>query len=131
MTSSLLDRMPAPYEAGAAFDAIAHQIADVFEAMERDSGQRLDTLRADGGASANDWLMQIQADLLGRPVIRRDMAEIGARGVAAMALSAMGKPLPDDPAATQTFTPQGNETHRQAARRSWRQALGQARCRAD
>jgi glycerol kinase len=78
--------------ARAAFDAIAHQIADVFEAMERDMNHKIAGLRADGGASSNEFLMQIQADLLGRPVQRSDVEEVGALGVASMALGAQFRP---------------------------------------
>lgn len=71
--------------ARAALEAIAHQICDVFDAMERDLGIRLETLSVDGGATRSNVLMQIQADLLGRTVKRVEMAELSAFGVGAMA----------------------------------------------
>lgn len=76
--------------ARATFEAIALQIADVFTAMEHDAGLSLDGLKADGGASSNDFLMQLQADVLDRPVTRGNVAEIGIRGVSAMAFASAG-----------------------------------------
>ncbi|SHL97885.1 FGGY family carbohydrate kinase [Roseibium suaedae] len=113
--------------ARATCEAIAHQIADVFEAMEQDAGHRFDTLRADGGASANDWLMQLQADLLGRTVVRSDMAEIGARGAAAMALRSLGGDVPGVQDSGQAFEPQMKSADRQRARTIWREAVTMAR----
>ena len=71
--------------ARAALEAIGHQICDVFNAMERDLGIRLDELSVDGGATRSDVLMQIQADLLGRPVKRVEIAELSAFGAGALA----------------------------------------------
>ena len=65
----------------AALEAIALQVKDVFDAMER-AGARLETLLADGGASKNDWLMQFQADVLGRQVLRSQTAELSGLGAA-------------------------------------------------
>ena len=76
--------------ARATFEAVALQIADVFAAMERDIGQPLAGLLADGGASANRFLMQLQADLLNRPVTRSDLTEVGAMGAAAIAFHGLG-----------------------------------------
>jgi glycerol kinase len=66
----------------AALEAIAYQSADMLGAMEADAGIRLSTLRVDGGAAANNFLMQFQADLLGRPVIRPGCVETTAMGAA-------------------------------------------------
>lgn len=73
----------------ATLEAITHQITDVFEAMEQDVGHPIDSLHADGGASTNDFLMQLQANMLGSDVYRSDNEEVGAFGVAAMAFSNM------------------------------------------
>ncbi|SFA91529.1 glycerol kinase [Poseidonocella pacifica] len=113
--------------ARATFEAIAHQVADVFEAMERDIGQRLETLKADGGASGNDWLMQLQVDLLGRPVLRRDMAEVGARGVAAMALRLLGHPARPEAGEMRRFMPSLSESDRLRQRAAWKAAVQRAR----
>jgi glycerol kinase len=66
----------------AALEAIAFQVKDVFDAMERAAGARLEALLADGGASKNDWLMQFQADVLDRPVLRSQTAELSGLGAA-------------------------------------------------
>jgi glycerol kinase len=71
--------------ARAALEAIALQICDVFAAMERDLGQPLAMLSADGGATRNDLLMQWQADLLARPVQRLKILELSAFGAGALA----------------------------------------------
>jgi glycerol kinase len=71
--------------ARAALEAICYQSRDVLEAMAQDSGICLRTLRADGGAAANDLLMQLQADLLGLPVQRPAVTETTALGAAYLA----------------------------------------------
>jgi glycerol kinase len=71
--------------ARATLDAIAHQCRDVVEAMGDDAGVPLGSLRVDGGASANDLLMQTQADLLGVPVVRPANVETTALGAAYLA----------------------------------------------
>lgn len=76
--------------ARATLDGIAHQVADVVEAMAADTGRPLEALRADGGASANDALMQLQADLLDLPVERPVVAETTALGTAYLAGLAVG-----------------------------------------
>ncbi len=76
--------------ARAALESIAYQTADVIHAMERDSGIRLSELRVDGGAAANDLLLQIQADLLGVTVVRPSILETTALGAAYLAGLAVG-----------------------------------------
>jgi glycerol kinase len=71
--------------ARAALEGIAYQVADVLRAMENDSKIKLRELRVDGGASANNLLMQFQADLLGVPVVRPRVAETTALGAAYLA----------------------------------------------
>lgn len=71
--------------ARAALEAIALQTVDVLHAMEADAGIAVSELRADGGASQNDLLMQIQADLLDRPVVRPPVIETTALGAACLA----------------------------------------------
>ncbi len=71
--------------ARAALEAITLQIRDVFTAMEADLGARIDELSADGGASRNGLLMQLQADVLNRPVRRNSVVELSAVGVGLMA----------------------------------------------
>jgi len=76
--------------ARAALEAIAFQSTEVLMAMQRDAGQPLVELRVDGGATANDLLMQFQADLLGVPVIRPKVIETTALGAAYLAGLAVG-----------------------------------------
>ena len=76
--------------ARAAMESIALQSADVFEAMQRDAGMALRELRVDGGASANNLLMQMQADFLGVPVVRPKVTETTALGAAYLAGLAVG-----------------------------------------
>ena len=71
--------------ARAALESIAFQSAEVLEAMQKDSGEKLRELRVDGGAAANDLLMQFQADLLGVPVVRPKVLETTALGAAYLA----------------------------------------------
>ncbi|MBV8112504.1 MAG: glycerol kinase [Hyphomicrobiales bacterium] len=76
--------------ARATLEAIALQICDVFMAMERDLGKRLARLSVDGGATQNDHLMRLQADLLSRPVQRLKILELSAFGVGLLAGAASG-----------------------------------------
>jgi glycerol kinase len=76
--------------ARAALEAMAFATREVLEAMAADSGLAAADLRVDGGASANDWLMQFQADVLGVPVRRPDVVESTALGAAALAGLATG-----------------------------------------
>jgi len=80
----------AAHIARAALEAIAHQSADVLDAMQADSGLELKELRVDGGASRNDLLMQFQADLLQAPVLRPKVTETTALGAAYLAGLAVG-----------------------------------------
>ncbi len=74
----------------AALEAIAQSSAELLQAMVGDEGLEVPALRADGGAAANDWLMQFQADLLDLPVERPDMVETTALGAAGLAGLALG-----------------------------------------
>ena len=74
-----------PHIVRAALEAIAFQSADLMEAMARDAGHRPERLQVDGGASANGFLMQFQADICGIPVVRRKVLETTALGAALLA----------------------------------------------
>jgi glycerol kinase len=74
----------------ATLDSVAYQVNDVLVAMEADGGKRIAELRVDGGAAANDYLMQFQADLLGRTLRRPSMAETTVLGAAMLAGLAAG-----------------------------------------
>lgn len=74
----------------AALESIAYQTADVLQAMEQDSGISLKSLKVDGGASANDFLMQFQADIVDTQVLRPECIETTALGAAYLAGLAVG-----------------------------------------
>jgi glycerol kinase len=74
----------------AALESIAYQSREMIEAMESDTGQKLQELRVDGGASQNDFLMQFQADILDRPIVRPAETETTAFGAACLAGLATG-----------------------------------------
>jgi glycerol kinase len=74
----------------ATLESLAYQTRDVLEAMEKDSGIKLKTLRVDGGACANNFLMQFQADILDTPVERPEIIETTALGAAYLAGLAVG-----------------------------------------
>jgi glycerol kinase len=74
-----------PHLARAALESIAYQTVDAVRAQEAASGERLEVLKADGGAVANRWLMQFQADVLGAPVIVPEISETTALGAAYLA----------------------------------------------
>uniref|UniRef100_E6QL83 Glycerol kinase (ATP:glycerol 3-phosphotransferase) (Glycerokinase) (GK) n=1 Tax=mine drainage metagenome TaxID=410659 RepID=E6QL83_9ZZZZ len=76
--------------ARAALESIAFQVADVLLAMQSENGQSIGELRVDGGAAANNLLLQFQADLLGVPVIRPATIETTALGAAYLAGLATG-----------------------------------------
>src|SRR5262249_59765077 len=75
----------AGHVARAALEGIACQVADVVDAMRADSGVEVSELRVDGGASRNDLLMQMQADISGLPVVRPAVTETTALGAAYLA----------------------------------------------
>ena len=114
--------------ARATFEAIAMQIVDVFEAMQNDVGKPLKEFRADGGASANDFLMQLQADLLDLPVERSMVEEIGALGAAEMAFCALGVPVKVDDDCHR-FQPSMDTEKRNFMHARWKSAVAQANWR--
>ncbi len=112
--------------ARATFEAIICQIADVLAAMERDTGQSLAILRADGGASANPFLMQLQADVLGCPVLQSPVEEVGALGTAAMAFAHLGHVMPLEQSPPTRFDPGAKDS---ALAQVWARAVARARVR--
>jgi glycerol kinase len=91
--------------ARAALEAMAYGTADVLTAMATASGASFPRLRVDGGATANDWLMQFQADILGVPVERPDCIDTTALGAAGLAGIAAGVwSTADEFIARRTFT---------------------------
>ncbi|MEF2074513.1 FGGY family carbohydrate kinase [Consotaella aegiceratis] len=118
--------------ARASLEAIAFQVRDVFAAIERDLGAVMQQLSADGGASGSAFLMQTQADLLGRPVVTGSVKELSAIGAATMAGVAAG--LWDDDEAAQLFAaeqrryePQLSDEARRDSVEGWLDAVERAR----
>jgi len=113
----------------AAEEAIAYQSCDVMNAMQADSPRPIRTLRVDGGASADDFLMQFQADMLGRPIERPVCMETTASGAAALAALALGwqsqASLAGRPA-EKSFLPSMPEARRQRLLSGWRKAVSRA-----
>ncbi len=121
----------APHLARAALEAIAFQVNDVFAAMLCDVRADDAVLLADGGASRSDHLMQFQADVIGRPVVRNNAADISAMGAAYLAGLALGhwRSLDEIDALPKTFErfePKLDAASREAALAEWRGAI--ARC---
>jgi glycerol kinase len=102
--------------ARAGMEAIANQVADVVDAAA--VAAPVDAILADGAPAADDFLMQLQADLSGREVRRPTHAGLSARGAAQLAADTLG--LSFDPIASDVFTPAGDN---RAARARWSQAL--------
>lgn len=112
----------------ATLEAIAFQNADVMDAMTRDSGIPLSQMRADGGASANGFLMQFQADVLGIPVVRPAVTETTAMGAAYLAGLAVGVWESREQVAAlwrtdRIFQPQWSEDQRAERLRQWHRAV--------
>jgi glycerol kinase len=118
--------------ARAALDGIALQVMDVLEAMEADAGIKLRELRVDGGASGNNLLMQLQADLLNVPVVRPKIAETTALGAAYLAGLAVGYWKDQAEIARQwqvdaRFKPKMSPTARKKIAAGWEKALTRAK----
>ncbi len=122
----------AAHIARAAVEAIAQQVTDVLEAMQADTGLDLKELRVDGGAAVNNLLMQFQADLLDRPVVRPRALEATALGAAGLAGLAVGvyrstTDMGARWAEERRFTPGMAGSKRQNHRDDWRRAIRCAR----
>lgn len=114
--------------ARATLDGMAFQNAEILGAMEKDSGKKLKQLKVDGGAAANNLLMEIQADLIGVPVERPANVETTALGAAFLAGLGVGfwKDLEEIKTSWQSdriFEPQGIKKERQERLTSWRRAV--------
>src|SRR6266481_4392268 len=114
--------------ARAVLEATAFQTRDVVDAMEQDSGIRLSVLRTDGGMVNNNLLMQFQADILSRPVVRPAIAETTSLGAAYAAGLAVGffkdtAELRSRWSASQTWTPSMADSRREHLYQSWKKAV--------
>jgi glycerol kinase len=114
--------------ARAALEAVAHQVADALAAMERDADLNAAELRADGGAAANDLMLQLQADLLNTPVTRPEIVETTALGAAYLAGLSTGFWASEDEIDAlwreeRTFTPSMDEDRAASLRANWERAV--------
>ncbi len=112
----------------AALESLAYQTCDVLSAMEEDSGVTLSSLRVDGGACANDFLMQFQSDIIGVPVKRPVCIETTALGAAYLAGLAAGywesrEDILKNWQVEHTFEPQMEERRRSEALAGWHRAV--------
>lgn len=132
MLCGMTDATTPAVVARAGLESIAYQVADVFFAMEHAAQRSLPALRVDGGATQNAWLMQFQADLLQRPLIRNHNAEVSALGAAYLAGKTLGwwqtheqiAALPRD---TEYIEPNTGNTRIQDDYRLWQTAVARAR----
>ena len=117
--------------ARAALEAIAYQAVDAVQAQEAAAGERLASLKADGGAVANRWLMQFQADVLGAPVVVPEVIETTALGAAYLAGIATGLWTEEDVRTTwregARYEPDMGEEERRSLLAQWRRAVGRSR----
>jgi glycerol kinase len=116
--------------ARAALEAIAYQSVDAVDAQNAALGVSLKELRADGGASANGWLMQFQADVLGVPVRVPETADTTALGAAYLAGVATGVWTEDDVRGlwceARCYEPRMGDDERESLLAGWRRALERA-----
>lgn len=115
----------------ATLEAIAYQSRDVLEAMGKDSGMELNILKADGGASVSEFLMQFQADILGIPVLRPVIRETTALGAAYLAGLGIGiwksrEEIADSWNLDKIFKPSDNNEHFDALYLKWKKAVDRA-----
>lgn len=118
----------------AALEAIDYQVYDLVNSMQRDANVKISCLNVDGGASANNFLMQFQADILNATVVRPKVTETTALGACYLAGLTVGYWQDiDDIRANITvdreFSPIMEETHRRQLVEGWAHAVRQARCR--
>ncbi|HJQ84919.1 MAG TPA: FGGY-family carbohydrate kinase, partial [Candidatus Binatia bacterium] len=118
----------------AALEALAYQTRDVADAMAADAGAALRALRVDGGAAANDFLMQFQADVLGVPVDRPKVVETTAMGAAFLAGLGTGfwrsqRELEGARRTDRRFRPRMKASARDALYRGWQEAVERVRSR--
>jgi glycerol kinase len=116
----------------ATLEAICYQSREVLEAMEADSGIALSALKVDGGAVVNNVLMQLQADILGKPVIRPQVRETTSLGAAYIAGMAVGlwpnlEALRRHWSAEHVFEPRWDEARRARGYRGWKRAVERAK----
>jgi glycerol kinase len=112
----------------AALESIAYQSSDLIRAMEEDAGHKLTELKVDGGASANNFLLQFQADIIGSKVLRPECVETTALGAAYLAGLAVGywkdkDEIRENWQLGRTFEPSMDEEKRVSLRNGWKRAI--------
>ncbi len=122
----------AAHIARAALESIAYQVADLMDAMQTDTGTPVEELRVDGGASANNTLMQFQANILGVPIIRPSVTETTALGAALLAGLAVGMWKDGEADADllqgqRRFEPGMARRKAEEMRRRWKEAISRAK----
>ena len=116
--------------ARAAVESIAYQVADLLDAMRLDAGDDVKELRVDGGAAANDSLMQFQADILGVPVVRPAVTETTALGAASLAGLAVGfwkEPSEFSSGKDRHFEPKMSHAQARTLRERWNEAVARSK----
>lgn len=116
----------------ATLESLAYQTQDVLKAMQEDSGIELAELKVDGGASANNFLMEFQADILNTTVVRPEVIETTALGAAYLAGLAVGyykskEDIAKNLKVSQRFLPKMDEVQRQELLDGWKQAIAHTR----
>jgi glycerol kinase len=132
LVTGLTRNSSAAHIARAALESIAYQTRELTDAMEADSGAKLEQLRVDGGAARNNFLMQFQADILDRPIVRPADVETTALGAAYLAGIATGfwsgrEEVESFWRAERTFEPSMNATTRASLFDGWKAAVAKAR----
>ena len=116
--------------ARAAVESIAYQVADLLDAMRKDSGDPVQELRVDGGAAANDDLMQFQANILGVPVVRPAVTETTALGAAYLAGLGVGfwpTEIDVNAGKQRRFEPKMQPSQARTLRERWNEAVSRSR----
>ena len=115
----------------ATLDSLAYQTRDILDAMQKDANTRLTALKVDGGVSANNYLMQFQADILDCKVIRYQSVESTAIGAASLAAYAMGiwdlEQIRNNKHIEKVFTPEITREHRRTLYGGWQKAVSRTR----
>jgi glycerol kinase len=116
----------------ATLESVCYQTLDVAEAMEADSGVHVKTLKVDGGMVKNDFLMQLQADILGTPVVRPTVSETTALGASYAAGLAVGfwsslDELRSNWQVDRTWEPKWTDEERATGRKKWKKAVERTR----
>ena len=116
----------------AALESIAYQVKDILDLMEKDSGIKIKTMRADGGIASNDFLMQFQADILGIPVDVPAIQETTALGAAYIAAYGAGQfnelgEIENNWKLKKRYLPEIDENRRKRLMARWHRAVERAK----